>query len=119
MSTTTQAGTRWPLVSVSAAARIVGVSTARVYQRISETAEGTRIPAVTVPVSSKGRELTPRLRVDIVTVLEWRREREVLGQEVGPVPPAYQAYVVPLPPPRPAPIETPFGPVGLPATRPF
>lgn len=116
---TTQAGTRWPLVSVSAAARMVGVSTARVYQRISETAEGTRIPAVTVPMSSKGRELTPRLRVDIVTVLEWRREREVLGQEVGPVPTAYLTYVVPLPPPRPAPIEHAPSSVGLPATRPF
>ena len=116
---TTENKAPWPLVPVAQAARMVGVSTARVYQRISESAEGTRIPAVVVPRQrSDGRELAPRLRVDILTVLEWRRERELAGHEVGPVAPQFERFVVPVPPARPTPAEL-VGSVGMPSTRPF
>jgi len=110
-----------PDLSVAEAARLIGVSRARVYQRISGNAgswdAGRPIEVVIRAAVSRGVKNGRQLRVDVETALTWRAEREAAGLPVGPVPPALADYVIPVPPPPPAII--PLSAVGLPTVTPF
>lgn len=104
--TATATDTATVYISVALAARMVGVSTARVYQRIDPNGEGTRIPAITEQRATRdGRPMVPRFRLDLRDVLTWRAERLAQGLDVGPVPEGYTPEVTPA--------------IGLPTARPF
>lgn len=112
----------FPTMSVPDAARAIGVTPARVYQRLSGKPRA-GVPIIgsrVLDVSRKGK--TPRtvLHVDVVTVLQWRAQRLDAGEPVGPVPSAYIEHDVPPPPARPTPNTEAVGmAVGMPTVRPF
>lgn len=111
-------------VGVSEAARIIGVSRARVYQRIAQPDGGWNpgrpLDAETGPPMARGARDGKQLRVKLVDVLVWRHERETAGQPVGPLPvrplPVIPAML------EPAITETAnpsVSTIGLPAITPF
>jgi len=104
-------------LSVAETARIVGVSRARVYQRIADyDGDNARsLEAVTRESKRPGTRDGRQLRIPIAVALSWRAEREAAGQIVGVVPPEVSDQLLP-PPPIPPSAEIP---VGLPAFRPF
>lgn len=106
-----------PELSVTAAAKIIGVSRARVYQRITGDAgswdAGRRLEASARPSKSRGHRNGKMFQIALDVVLTWRAERLAAGLEVGPIPPEYQTHEpIPKPPAIP-PI------VGLPNLSPF
>lgn len=104
-------------LSVTAAAKIIGVSRARVYQRITGDAgtwdAGRPLEAVARPSNKRGHRNGKMFQIALEVVLEWRAERLAAGLDVGPVPPQYQSHEpIPKPPTIP-PI------VGMPNLSPF
>ena len=75
--------------SVAEAAKIIGVSRARVYQRIVGYPKKTSGRPITSIVRETGRPGTKQgrqIRVPIAEVLQWRSERESSGFAVGELP---------------------------------
>lgn len=106
-----------PEIPVTAAAKMIGVSRARVYQRITGDAgswdAGRPLEASVRPSKSRGHRNGKMLQIALDVVLAWRAERLEAGLEVGPIPPEYQSHEpIPKPPAIP-PI------VGLPNLSPF
>lgn len=111
--------TALPEMSVAAAARILGVSRQRVYQRIAVAAggdgeHGRPLEATVRASNGRGTRGGQQLRVELDIVLAWRAERVAAGLPVGPIPAQFWRDVVPLPPEIPA---QPFS--GLPNLNPF
>ena len=106
-------------LSVTEAARLIGVSRARVYQR-------TGSPAATSsrPIASATRDDVPlrgvavargrSLRIPLADALIWRAERAAQGLPVGPMP-----HAAPSIPDAPSDQTPEPSPVGLPSFRPF
>lgn len=102
-----------PELSVTEAAKIIGVSRARVYQRITGDAGSRQLEASARPSKRRGHQKGKMLQIALDVVLTWRAERLAAGLEVGPIPPEYQTHEpIPKPPAIP-PI------VGLPNLSPF
>ena len=97
-----------PEMSVAAAARILGVSRQRVYQRIAvatgaaDTEHGRPLEATVRASGGRGTRGGHQLRVELDIVLAWRAERVDAGLPVGPIPAQYWRDVVPQPPEIPA-----------------
>ncbi len=113
-------------LTVTEAAKMVGVSRARVYQRITGQAggwdPGRPLPAILVRSTSRGARNGRQMRVDFHLAMEWRQERLAAGLSVGPIPASDPEDAVPAPPPMPAKMTEPTEPVvtiGLPVVSPF
>ena len=111
-----------PELSVTAAAKIIGVSRARVYQRITGDAggwdAGRQLPAEVRASTSRGHRGGKLYRIALDVALAWREERLAAGLEVGEVPPEYHHYI---PGPKPPAIPKIPGtrPIGMPNLSPF
>jgi hypothetical protein len=109
-------------LSVAQAAKLVGVSRARVYQRITGYAgagdSGRPIDALIRTTNRPGTRLGRQFRVPLEAALEWRAERELQGLAVGPLPEGVTAPVVSDDPHALPPDAQPL-PIGLPVFRPF
>lgn len=105
-----------PTIGITQAARMIGVSRARMYQRITQQAggwtPGRPFPAETGAPISAGARNGKQIRVALADVLAWRAEREAAGLPVGPIPDTLAEHIVPDPPTIP-PI------IGLPTISPF
>jgi hypothetical protein len=102
-------------LSVTEAARLIGVSRARVYQRAGATASTPSRPIASatrddVPLRGLAVARGRSLRIPLADALIWRAERAAQGLPVGPVPHGVAE--------TPAPVE-PASSVGLPSFRPF
>jgi hypothetical protein len=113
-------------MTVTEAAKMIGVSRARVYQRITGQAgtwdPGRPLPAILVRSTSRGARNGRQMRVDFSLALEWRQERLAAGLEVGPIPAADPEDAVPAPPTMPAKtdeFEMPAMTIGLPTVTIF
>lgn len=106
-------------VGIAEASRIVGVTRARVYQRVNgvtgageDAPRAERIPstqeAQLSPLTGRSRSVTV---VPLSAVLRWRADRIAAGLPVGTVPDGYGA------PPVVIAIEPSDEPVGLPSMR--
>lgn len=117
-------------LTVAEAARIVGVSRARVYQRISGMAggwvAGKPLDATPKRSSNRGARDGQQLTISVEDVMAWRAERMEAGADVGELPGHLAEWEVILPPPQPpivpltAKEPPPAAPaVGLPIVSPF
>jgi hypothetical protein len=113
-------------LTVTEAAKMVGVSRARVYQRITGQAggwdPGRPMPVILVPCTSRGARNGRQMRIDFDLALEWRQERLTAGLPVGPIPDADPEDAVPPPPvkpPKTAEPASPVVPIGMPSVRIF
>lgn len=92
-------------LTVPVAARIVGVSRARVYQRISGLAggwvAGKPLEATPKKSTNRGAREGKQLTISVEDVMAWRAERMEIGAEVGPLPAELADWEVVLPPPLP------------------
>lgn len=106
-----------PEITVTEAAKIIGVSRARVYQRITGDAgswdAGRPLPATVRPSTGRGHRNGQTLRIALDVALAWREERQTAGLDVGEIPPKYLDYV-----PAPKPPAMPRI-VGMPNISPF
>jgi hypothetical protein len=106
-------------LSVTEAARLIGVSRARIYQRANamHTAKaGRHLPTETrsdVPLRGVAVSRGHQIRIPLADALIWRAERAAQGLPVGPLP--HNVAEIPVAAPDPA--EP--APVGLPTFRPF
>jgi hypothetical protein len=103
-------------LSVTEAARLIGVSRARVYQRAraDETTASRPIASATrddVPLRGLAVARGRSLRIPLADALIWRAERAAQGLPVGPVP-----HGTPVAAPE---LPEPASSVGLPSFRPF
>lgn len=115
-------------LSVTETAALVGVSRARVYQRITGYAgAGDAGRAIDTVIRETGRPGTRRgqqMRIPLAVALQWRTEREAAGQAVGEIPAEVQDQLV-IDPPLPPSLSggrtngVSGEPVGMPAIRPF
>lgn len=109
-------------LSVTQAAKLIGVSRARVYQRITGEAggwdAGRPLPAASRPSEGRGTRNGRQLKIELDVALAWRAEREAAGQPVGPLPDALAEHATPTPPPVP-PVAPIAMPVGMPNFSPF
>lgn len=115
-------------LSVAEAAKWIGVSRARVYQRITGYAgqgdAGQPLDVVVRTTHRPGTKMGRQFRVPIATALKWRAERQARGLPVGVIPDgvsleapaASVAAVAPPPPPTP---DVSDAPVGMPTVSPF
>ncbi len=101
-------------IAIADAARIIGVSRARVYQRARDAAAMSSRPLPVHNRASRARGIRDGRQwfLDLDDVLAWRAEREAAGLPVGPIPASIADHLVTAPPPIP-PI------VGLPNLSPF
>ena len=101
-------------IAIADAARIIGVSRARVYQRVRDAAAmaSRPLPAHTRASRARGNWGGKLWFLDIEDVLAWRAEREAAGLPVGPIPASIADHLVTAPPQIP-PI------VGMPNFSPF
>lgn len=104
-------------LSVAQAAKLIGVSRARIYQRITGDAggwdAGRPLEATPRPSTGRGHRNGRTLKIALDVALAWREERQAAGLEVGPVPPEYlDALPAPKPPAMPR-------IVGMPNLSPF
>jgi hypothetical protein len=113
-------------MTVTEAAKMIGVSRARVYQRITGQAgtwdPGRPLPAILVRSTSRGARNGRQMRIDFALALEWRQERLTAGLEVGPIPAADPEDAVPAPPVMPSKhdaMDEPTVTIGLPTLTPF
>jgi len=117
-------------LTVPEAARIVGVSRARVYQRISGLAggwvAGKPLDATPKKSTNRGAREGKQLTISVEDVMAWRAERIEAGAEVGPLPPELAEWEVVLPPAVPpiVPVTAqdkrqPDVPVGIPILSPY
>jgi hypothetical protein len=92
-------------LTVPEVARIVGVSRARVYQRISGLAgswvAGKPLDATPKKSNNRGAREGKQLTISVEDVMTWRAERLEAGAEVGSLPPDLADWEVILPPPQP------------------
>ena len=108
-----------PEVSVAAAARMIGVSRARVYQRVASamTDAGNHskpLDATIRAAGGRGTRAGVQIRIELDVVMAWRDERIAAGLPVGAIPAQYWRDVVPKPPEIPV---QPFS--GMPNLNPF
>ena len=105
-----------PDLSVAEAADFIGVSRARVYQRVTGTAgawdAGRPLPSVLRETKRPGTKAGHQRRISIADALAWRMERETKQQPVGPITPAIDLALAKY-------REATAPPVGLPAITPF
>ena len=111
-------------LSVAEAATLIGVSRARVYQRITGYAgqgdAGQPLDVVVRTTRRPGTKMGRQFRVPIQTAMAWRAERQANHLPVGPVPPAIAAALSTMPPQPIAPApDAPVGAVGLPSVSAF
>ena len=111
-------------LSVTEAARLIGVSRARVYQRAGATASTQSRPIATstrddVPLRGVAVARGRSLRIPLADAIIWRAERAAQGLPVGPLP--HGTVVIggdePINPAAPEPLEP--APIGLPTFRTF
>jgi hypothetical protein len=109
-------------LSVTEAARLIGVSRARIYQRTNALhREGRLLPTQTrtdVPLRGVAVQRGRQIRIPLADALVWRAERQAHGLPVGPMPHGVTledegivAHDLPTTEPEPV--------VGLPTFRPF
>ena len=110
-----------PALPIGAAATIIGVSRARVYQRVGQYhgwVPGKPLPSVPGATKRPGPTNSThgkaQLLVQLSDVLAWRAEREAAGLAVGPLPDELAEHILPEPPPLPSPDV-----IGLPTFRPY
>jgi hypothetical protein len=99
--------TALPEMSVAAAARMLGVSRQRVYQRVAgagaeDNKHGRPLDATVRPSEGRGTRDGVQIRIELDVVLAWREERIAAGLPVGPIPAHLWRDVVPKPPEIPA-----------------
>lgn len=104
-------------ITVTEAAKLIGVSRARVYQRITGDAggwdAGRPLEAMPRPSTGRGHRNGRTLKIALDVALAWRDERQAAGLDVGPIP---AHYLDELPAPKP-----PTMPriIGMPNLSPF
>lgn len=111
-------------LTVTEAAAMIGVSRARVYQRITGQAgtwaAGKPLPAILVRSTSRGSKNGRQMRVAFDLAMQWRQERLAAGLAVGPVPAMETGDDIPAPPAKPSRVtEEPAIPIGMPTVSPF
>jgi hypothetical protein len=110
-------------LSVAETAKLVGVSRARVYQRITGYAgagdSGRPIDALIRTTNRPGTRLGRQMRVPLEAALDWRAERQLQDLPVGPLPDWYTESPEVLDDPRTLPPDAQPLPIGLPVFRPF
>lgn len=85
MTTATRYPTPHPDLSVTEAAKLIGVSRARVYQRITGYA-GHGDAGAPLSVTVQDGPTRKKYRVPIAIALTWRAERQANHLPVGPIP---------------------------------
>jgi len=110
-------------LSVTEAARLIGVSRARIYQRTNALhREGRLLPTQTrtdVPLRGVAVQRGRQIRIPLADAIIWRAERAAQGLPVGPLP--HGTVVIggdePVNPAAPEPLKP--APIGLPTFRQF
>lgn len=110
-------------LSVAETAKLVGVSRARVYQRITGYAgagdSGRPIDALIRTTHRPGTRLGRQMRIPVEAALAWRTERELAGYAVGPIPDGITTPPPVLDDPHSLPPDAQPLPIGMPVFRPF
>jgi hypothetical protein len=105
-----------PDLSIAEAATFIGVSRARIYQRVTGRAgqwpAGRPLQSIMRETKRPGTKDGQQRRISIADALAWRMEREVKQQPVGPITPHMDALLAKY-------REATSAPVGMPTIQPF
>jgi hypothetical protein len=105
-----------PDLSIAEAATFIGVSRARIYQRVTGRAgqwpAGRPLQSILRETKRPGTKDGHQRRISIADALAWRMEREVKQQPVGPITPEMNSLLAKY-------REMTKPPVGMPAINPF
>lgn len=109
------------MLPVTVAAKLIGVSRARVYQRVTGASggwsAGRPLEATATPSKGRGHRNGTQLKIALDVALAWRDERIAAGETVGEIPPEYlDAAARHAPAPKPPTIPRI---VGMPNISPF
>lgn len=105
-----------PDLSIAEAATFIGVSRARIYQRVTGRAggwdAGRPLQSILRETKRPGTKAGQQRRISIADALAWRMERETKQQPVGPITPQMDSLLARY-------RELTTAPVGMPTIQPF